>query len=299
MQSYPSYVSLKSNTTLNPIPLNSDFIKNRQRSYKGNALLLKYIDDKFGQVLNTEDLCYKSQINQAEAMRIAIESHRKQARFCMGSLYWQLNDVWDGASWSTLEHSGKWKAAHYHLKRLYARDILISETFNDTTRVFIQSDNIEGIAGTLFVDVLDLKGRSIGNYQKEVYSGYLVSALAFEMPIRTILRNERKEDFFLRVKLVFKNQTIAETIHYFVPPVKLNLSAPNIQQTITTTSSGAEIKISSNTLVKNLLLEFENIDGTFSDNYFDLLPGVEKIVLFTPIKADVTDYKLQLKYFQK
>ncbi|MBL0340173.1 MAG: glycoside hydrolase family 2 protein [Bacteroidetes bacterium] len=196
MQSYPSYASLKSNTTLNPIPLNSDFIKNRQRSYKGNGLLLKYIDDKFGQVLNTEDLCYKSQINQAEAMRIAIESHRKQARFCMGSLYWQLNDVWDGASWSTLEHSGKWKAAHYHLKRLYARDILISETINDTTRVFIQSDNIEGIAGTLFVDVLDFKGRSIGNYQKEVYSGYLVSALAFEMPILTILRNERKEDFF-------------------------------------------------------------------------------------------------------
>ncbi|MBL0340174.1 MAG: hypothetical protein IPP71_04175 [Bacteroidetes bacterium] len=72
-----------------------------------------------------------------------------------------------------------------------------------------------------------------------------------------------------------------------------------MQQTITATASGAEIKIASNTLVKNLFLEFENIDGTFSDNYFDLLPGVEKIVLFTPIKADVTDYKLQLKYFQK
>ncbi|HMT28282.1 MAG TPA: glycoside hydrolase family 2 protein [Bacteroidia bacterium] len=299
MQSYPSLSSLKKNVNAENITLNSSFIQNRQRSYKGNGLLLKYINSKFGEVKNVEDLSYLSQLNQAEAMRIAIESHRKDARFCMGSLYWQLNDVWDGASWSTVEHNGKWKAAHYHLKRLYARDILITETINDTTRVYIQSDNIEGIAGTLYVDVLDFKGRSIGTYQNDVFSGYLVAAKGFEMAVSDLLRKSKKEDFFLSIRLVFKGQPVAETIHYFVPPLQLNLPKPEIQQAITVTPTGTEIRINSNALVKNLYLEFENVDGTFSDNYFDLLPGQEKIIHFNPITTGVTEYKLIVKYFQK
>src|SRR6188472_843985 len=99
----------------------------------------------------------------------------------MGSLYWQLNDVWDGASWSTIQHDGSWKAAHYQLKRLYAQNLLIPETLNDTFNLFLQTDNTAGLKGKLRIDILDFKGRSLGSYWRETEAGYLVAKHVFQM----------------------------------------------------------------------------------------------------------------------
>jgi len=280
MQSFPSFSTLRKNTSEDRITLGSDFIKNRQRSYKGNRLLLEYIDQQFGTVKNVEDLCYLSQLNQAEAMRIAIESHRKEARYCMGSLYWQLNDVWDGASWSTIEHNGKWKAAQYRLKRLYAKNILIIETLHDTTTIYLQSDNTEGVTGKLHVEVLDFKGRSLGNFWTHAEAGYLVSAKAFQMSVRELLKKNSRADFFLKATMLNGEEIIAQNIHYFVSPKQLNLPEATIEKEIKPIPAGVEIILKSHTLAKGVMLEFENAEGTFSDNYFDLLPNEIKTVQF-------------------
>jgi beta-mannosidase len=300
MQSFPSFESLKRNSAEERITLGSEFIKNRQRSYKGNRLLLDYIDLKFGPAKNVEDLCYLSQLNQAEAMRIAIESHRKEARYCMGSLYWQLNDVWDGASWSTIEHNGKWKAAHYRLKSLYAQNILIAETINDTTTVYLQSDNTDGVSGKLRIDILDLKGRSLGSYWLEAATGYLVATQVFQMPVNAILKKNDKADFFLKMQLLRGDSVMAQTLHYFVTPKELNFPVPDIQTTVTPTPGGALIKLHSYVLAKGVMLEFENTPGHFSDNYFDLLPGEEKVVVFKGVlKTEEASKLLRIKFFEK
>jgi beta-mannosidase len=281
MQSYPSFQSLKKNSKDERITLSSDFIKNRQRSYKGNGLLVKYVEDYFGKPGNVEDLCYLSQLNQREAMRISIESHRKDARFCMGSLYWQMNDVWDGASWSTIEHSGKWKAAHYELKRLYAQNILIAETLNDTSRMYFQSENTNGQKGKLMIRVLDMKGRAIVNYSRSISAGYLVAENVFELPLKSLKGGFNKEEFFINAFIEEDEKIIAFNNHFFVKPANLHLLKPDITYTVTPNDSGATILISSNVVTLGVMLEFENENGFFSDNYFDLLPGVEKKIIYT------------------
>jgi hypothetical protein len=42
------------------------------------------------------------------------------ARGNMGSLVWQLNDIWQAPSWVSLGYGGSWKVLHYALKRAYA-----------------------------------------------------------------------------------------------------------------------------------------------------------------------------------
>ena len=68
-----------------------------------------------------EALVYLSQLEQAIGLETAASWWRSFPE-CNGILVWQLNDIWPGPSWSTLEYDGTWKPAHYHLKRIFAAD---------------------------------------------------------------------------------------------------------------------------------------------------------------------------------
>lgn len=68
-----------------------------------------------------ENLIYLSQLEQAIGLETAASWWRSLPE-CNGILVWQLNDIWPGPSWSTLEYDGSWKPAHYHLKRIFAPD---------------------------------------------------------------------------------------------------------------------------------------------------------------------------------
>jgi len=300
MQSYSSYSSLKNNTADTRITMNSEFIKNRQRSYKGNGVLNNYIADYFGPARNVEDFCYLSQLNQAEAMKIAIESHRQHARYCMGSLYWQLNDVWDGASWSTLESTGKWKAAHHALKRLYAQNLLIANTLNDTTRIYFQTESTTGISGTLQVEIMDFKGRIIGNYRREVSAGYLVADQVFELPLTAILGKFKKEEILLKASVTNNYQVLVSANHLLADPVNLKLPIPILKHNIVESDSIVTINLFAEVFVKGVFLEFENAEGDFSDNYFDMLPGENRVIIFRKsIRSNEDQGKLNIKYFKK
>ena len=90
------------------------------RETGGYENILKRIDNLFNPN-STADLVYLSQLEQALGLEAAISWWRSLPE-CNGILVWQLNDIWPGASWSTLEYDGSWKPAHYHLKRIFAVD---------------------------------------------------------------------------------------------------------------------------------------------------------------------------------
>lgn len=62
---------------------------------------------------------YYTQVMQSYALEVAITSLRLNKPYTMGSLYWQLNDVWPVSSWATVDYYGNYKAAHYRIRHLY------------------------------------------------------------------------------------------------------------------------------------------------------------------------------------
>jgi len=97
--------------------------KAHMREKGGYENMLKRIGNLFNPVILSEakDLIYLSQLEQAIGLETAASWWRSLPE-CNGILVWQLNDIWAGPSWSTLEYDGTWKPAHYHLKRVFAAD---------------------------------------------------------------------------------------------------------------------------------------------------------------------------------
>ena len=75
----------------------------------------------------------------------------------MGSLYWQLNDCWPGASWSSIDYYGKWKALHYNIKKAFSPVIVSHELKDDNLNVVVVSDLKENIECEVEIKLLSFK----------------------------------------------------------------------------------------------------------------------------------------------
>ncbi len=94
-------------------------MEHHQRNRAGNSKIINYLTDHFQVPKDFPSLVYVTQVLQAEAMRIAVEHWRRNRARCSGTLYWQLNDCWPVASWSSIDYYGRWKALHYAARRFY------------------------------------------------------------------------------------------------------------------------------------------------------------------------------------
>jgi beta-mannosidase len=83
-----------------------------------------------------ESFLYVSQLLQAEGIKVGAEHLRRIMPRNMGSLYWQLNDCWPVASWSSIDYFGRWKALQYYARRFYS-PVLLSPVVEEKELKFL------------------------------------------------------------------------------------------------------------------------------------------------------------------
>ena len=111
-QSFPSMETIRTFAADSSLYLNSITMQNRQKSYIGNGLILKHIENYYDSPNSFEAFVNLSQKTQAKAMKMAINTHINAQPHCMGTLFWQLNDCWPGPSWSVIDYYGRQKTAY-------------------------------------------------------------------------------------------------------------------------------------------------------------------------------------------
>lgn len=87
-----------------------------------NQLIETYLLNEYRKPKNFEAFLYMNHVLQGDAIKTAIEAHRRDMPYCMGTLFWQHNDCWPVASWASRDYYGRWKAQHYFARKAY-RDI--------------------------------------------------------------------------------------------------------------------------------------------------------------------------------
>ncbi len=106
-----------------------------ERHIAGWPNLHRYMNDYFKPTKDFETFVYGTMVMQAYAVEVAIQALRRNRPYCMGSLYWQINDVWPVFSWASVDYYGQWKALHYRGREAY-KDVVSLVTAEDTEGSF-------------------------------------------------------------------------------------------------------------------------------------------------------------------
>ena len=280
-QSYPEMATIETFTTPAERHLGSPSLNNHQKHGRGVEIIRKAMAEDFNYT-KTDDLdefAYVSQLVQAEGIVQAIDAHRIQHDKCRGTLYWQLNDCWPVASWSSIDATGRWKALHYRLKEAYANVAIAVQHHEDNTiDVYLVNDGLKAMKGELKVSAYEVSG-----------SKFQVSSFRCEVGVdkATKVCVLRPDDFkelaanrtALKLQFVVDGKAVAERIAYFVKPGELKWTKGDIQQKIENHGDYLEITLTSPTLQYGVqLTEATGKEVKWSDNYFDLLPNEPKTV---------------------
>lgn len=130
-----------------------------------NGLIESYLLSEYRKPKDFESFLYMNQVLQGDAIKTAMEAHRRDMPYCMGTLYWQHNDVWPVASWSARDYYDRWKAQQYFAKEAY-RDILVSPIEKEgKLLVYIVSDRHSKASGSLELTVIGLDGKIMNQYK--------------------------------------------------------------------------------------------------------------------------------------
>ena len=281
MQSFPCMKTINSFSQKSDQQIHSVLMDFKQRSLlpwispkmNGNDVIMEYIKKYYHEPKTFEYMVYISQVMQAEALKIAIESHRKSMPKCMGSMYWQLNDCWPTMSWSTIDYYGRWKLAQYSVRDAFSPILVIPIRENNNINIQVISDLHKDTEAILLVKLIDFSGKDLYVKQIPVKIEANTSSIVLSINETMVLANTNKKKCCLVVQLNQPNKMLSHNILYFTEPKNLLLPKTNIDIVINEAVKGYNLVLKSNVLAKNIYLETNIKESTFADNNFDLLPG--------------------------
>jgi beta-mannosidase len=301
-QSYPELESIVKFTEPADRELNSAVMLSHQRCMAderkdkqyGNRLIKTYMDRCYREPKDFPSYLYTSQVLQALGVQMAVEAHRRHMPYCMGSLYWQIDDCWPVASWSSIDYYGKWKALHYMAKRVYESVIIAPKITGDSVEIYIVSDELEKIRGDLYVYVREFCGKIkyVNTFPISVMPN--TSRIYLTLSKKELLGGASDDRVVLISRLVCGKHLAPENFTYFRYPKDLQLEPPTFKIRAKKVKRGFEISLTASTLAKNVRLSCDQVEGFFTDNYFDLLPNeVHKLTFET--SAKIKDIETMIK----
>ncbi|KAB5098966.1 glycoside hydrolase family 2 protein, partial [Bacteroides thetaiotaomicron] len=159
-QSFPEMKTIAAFAASEDYQIESEVMNAHQKSSIGNSLIRTYMERDYIIPESFEDFVYVGLVLQGQGMRHGLEAHRRNRPYCMGTLYWQLNDSWPVVSWSSIDYYGNWKALHYQAKRAFAPVLINPIQQNDSLSVYLISDRLDTMEQmTLEMKVVDFDGK--------------------------------------------------------------------------------------------------------------------------------------------
>jgi beta-mannosidase len=300
-QSFPCLETVQSFTTPEDRNIFSRVMELHQKNQGANGKILHYLSENFKYPKDFDSLLYASQILQAEAIRNGVEHWRRNRGRCMGAIYWQINDCWPVASWSSIDYFGRWKALQYAATRFFAPLLLSAREEGTAVELHITNDSLRTVAGEIFWRLRDNESNLIKAGVAAAEIGPLTASLHQELDFSESLRDPAtRRRMYLEFGLRIGDQIVSSGTVLFVKDKHFEFLDPRLRLAVTETEEWFEITVTSGAFARFVELR-PGIDCRLSDNYFDLSAGeskrvyLEKSQLARPVALDDLEARLSVR----
>src|SRR5580700_5680348 len=275
--------------------IRSTVMQAHQKNKGGNERILTYMLREYREPKDFASFVYLSQVQQAEIIKVGAEHFRRQRPRTMGSLYWQLNDCWPVASWASIDYYGRWKALHYYARRFYD-DVLISPFLHDDkVDVYVVSDKLQPLSGTIKMRLLDFSGNVLLEQTKDIQIPAQSNAIYFSLDKAAVSAKADLRKSFLVFDLDVAGKRVSRNLIFFNVTHDLELPvAPKIETTLVKAGDDYTVTVQASQLARNVFLSFGDLNVETADNYFDLLPG-DPVTIHLKSSAMLDQIKSALK----
>lgn len=291
---------------LNPT---APLFEHHQKNVGGNTRIMETMARYFRMPSAVEDVLWLSQLQQALAIKTAVESWRRLRPRCMGTLYWQLNDVWPVASWASLEYTGKWKQLHHHARRFFAPVAVLAAPADDPDQVEIWAvnDRREAAEVAVSAEVWTYDGKLVETLPLQASVAAGSAQLLGRFPVaRFCPAAADRRSRFLAMELDARVGTARERHRnqfFFARAKTCELPKATVTSAVTALPDGRlRVRLEADKPALWAWAEVAGIAGEFDDDSITLLPGRPVEIAFTPAKpvgADAIAKALTVRHLRQ
>ncbi len=266
-QSFPALATIRRYAPPAQFNVTAPLMEWHQRNVGGNSRIIEMFSRYFRMPEGFANFVYLSQVQQALAIKTAVEHWRHLRPTCMGTLYWQLNDNWPVCSWSSLEHGGQWKLLHYAARKFFAPVLVSAFQKDGRVEIWVTNDHLKPVRGVVNAEIRDFAGKVVRRFRWPARipagSARRIQRLPVTDPTTTFLQ------------LDFHGAT---NTHFFTEYKRCELARPRIRMRV----RGDRITLRTDKPAFFVALTATGIRGEFDDNNFTLLPGQPRTIRFHP-----------------
>ena len=298
-QSFPSVKTLEEITLPEDRNPFSAVMELHQRNPAANGKILNYLSQTYLYPTKFDVLVYASQLLQAEAIKYGVEHLRRNRGRCMGALYWQLNDCWPVASWSSVDSNGRYKALHYEAKRFFEpvhiscvetgeyakrKDITMERAYGYETKaqIFVNNDSMEDVEGMVEWQLCSKDGAVLQSGCEKL----AVKALSYASLAEMDFQKTATRDNYLAFSYKVNGETVSFGTVLFTKPKHFHFIDPKISLTV----GDGYIDVTADAFAKYVYISNDNDDLVLSDNFFDMGKGTKRVKI---VSGEATNLKVK------
>ncbi|MBR5386198.1 MAG: glycoside hydrolase family 2 protein [Clostridiales bacterium] len=303
-QSFPSKKTVETFTDdERDMNIFSYVMERHQRNGAANGKIMNYMQQTYRYPTDFDTVIYASQLLQADAIRYGVEHFRRNRNDdrCMGAVYWQFNDCWPVASWSSVDYEGRLKALHYYARRFFAPVMISCEEegmlgsgqelvrlpfeFNKSIRLCVSNETLEDKNVQINWQIRDSKANVLRSNSdtRKVPSQTSLWLDKVELPEIDIY-NE-----YVSYQALNDGEIFSEGTVIFSLPKYFKYQNPNLRYEV----DGNKITIHADTYAKSIEIRNENDDLILTDNFFDMNAGSKTVEV---ISGEITNLRLRSVY---
>ncbi|MFC7496355.1 MULTISPECIES: glycoside hydrolase family 2 protein [unclassified Nocardioides] len=244
-----------------------------QKAADGNEKLARGMAPHLGAPDSFTDWHWATQLQQARAVRYAVEHHRSWWPRTTGSVVWQLNDCWPVTSWAAIDSEERPKPLWFALQQANAPRILAIVERDGGPAIAAVNDTEEP-----WTDGLDVR--------RETFAGVPLAraSAALQVPARAVQIVPLDEDVCRAAapaaEVIVAVAGIVRTCGTFAEDVDLDLRPDAVEAVATRVAGGYDVTITARSFAADVTLHPDRVaaDATVDASLCTLPAGTSEVL---------------------